>query len=46
MKKKIFGVTFKKILAGIGCLILALLFWLVVRYGEAGGLPIILFGIT
>ena len=46
MKKKFLSVTFRKILAGIGCLILALLFWLVVRYGEVGGLPIVLFGIT
>lgn len=44
MKKKFLGIKIKKILAAIGCLILAFLFWLVVRYGQMGDLPIVMFG--
>ena len=34
MKKKVFGIRVKKILAAIGCLVLAFLFWLIIRYGQ------------
>jgi hypothetical protein len=40
MKNKSFGFKFIKILAALGCLILAVMVWLVVRYGQAGQLPI------
>lgn len=34
MKKKIFGIKIKRILAAIGCILLAFVLWLVVRYGQ------------
>lgn len=40
MKRNSFGHRATKILAVIGCLLLAVLVWLVVRYSQIGGLPI------
>lgn len=46
MKKKLFTGRGGKILLAFNCLVLAILFWLVVRYMEIGELPTIssLFG--
>lgn len=43
MKKSFLGIKVKRILAAIGCLILAFLLWIAVRYGEIGDLPIVMF---
>ena len=40
MKNNSLGFNFTKILAALGCLILAIMVWLVVRYGQVGQLPI------
>lgn len=40
MKKKVVGQKAKRIFAAIGCLILAVLFWIAVKYGQLGDIPI------
>lgn len=42
MKKKVFGIKIKRIFAAFGCLILALLFWLIVKYGQTNSITDIL----
>ena len=44
MKKNILGPKLKRILAAFGCVILAFLVWLVIRYGQIEELPIVVFG--
>ena len=46
MKKKLFGITIKRIFAAFGCLILALLIWLIVKYGQANDITDILFNFS
>jgi hypothetical protein len=40
MKKNTFGFRVGRFFAAIGCLILAVMVWLVVRYGQIGDLPV------
>ena len=44
MKNNAFGFRVGRVLAAIGCLLLATVVWLVVRYGQLGGIPIIPLG--
>ena len=44
MKNNAFGFRVGRVLAAIGCLLLAIMVWLVVRYGQLGDIPIIPLG--
>lgn len=43
MKKKTLNPKVGKILLAIGCLLLAVVFWFAVKYGEMGSQPVSLF---
>ena len=44
MKNNAFGFRVGRVLAAIGCLLLAIMVWLVVRYGQIGDIPVIPLG--
>lgn len=44
MKKKGLSPAAGKILLAIGCLLLAFVFWFVIKYGEVAALPATAFG--
>ena len=46
MKKKLLGPTAGKVLLAIGCLLLAIVFWFIIKYAEAKPMPIDLFGFS
>ena len=44
MKNNAFGFRVGRVLAAIGSLLLAIMVWLVVRYGQLGDIPVIPLG--
>lgn len=46
MKKINLGPRARTILLAIGCLLLAIIFWFVVKYSQTDSLPIISFGLS
>ncbi len=45
MKKKGLGPKAGKILLAFGCLLLAFVFWFVIKYSETTGMPVSFFGL-